>query len=53
MELFCSAIGYGNACALINDPVVLPADWLSLTEYMADLEAAYPNMKKVADPNCT
>ncbi len=53
MELFCSAVGYGNACALINDPVVLPADWLVPTERMADLEAAYPAMEKVADPNCT
>ncbi len=53
MELFNSAVGYGNACALINDPAVLPADWLSLSGCTADLEAAYQNMKKVVDPNCT
>jgi hypothetical protein len=53
VELFCSAVGYGNACALINDPVVLPADWLVPTIRMADLAATYLTMEKVAIPNCT
>ena len=53
MELFCSSVGYGNACALLNDPVILPADWLDSIECMADLESAYQTMHPVSDPNCT